>query len=247
MPEVTQGPYYVSGEYIRDDGDVRERELGVDTFVDVQIVDIATCEPVVGAYIDWWHANATGVYSGINAQGNGDATDLTNINKTFLRGLIKTDSNGVASVQDKFAGHYNGRATHIHMAVHINGTVLPNGTYSGGEMTHIGQIFWDETLITDVNLNWPYSTNTGDVVHNVDDNVFPDEAVGYDPVPNYIYLSDDVADGIFAWTTVGVDLTKDSAISAAASLTAAGGVESDSTASGTAPGGGGSNGTAPPS
>ena len=62
-------------------------------------------------------------------------------------------------------------------------------------------------------------------------------------MPNYIYIGDDVADGIFAWTTVGVDLTKDSDISEAAVLTAGGGVESESTESGTF---GGGNGTAAP-
>ncbi|KAH8671795.1 Intradiol ring-cleavage dioxygenase [Tricladium varicosporioides] len=172
VPEVTQGPYYVSGEYIRTDGDVRETELGVDLYIDVQIIDIATCEPVVDAYVDWWHANATGVYSGVNAQGNGNYNDKANINKTFLRGLIRTDDMGVAAVTDKFGGHYDGRATHTHMAVHINGTVLDNGTYTAGEITHIGQIFWDESLITEVNLNEPYASNTDEIVENVDDNVF---------------------------------------------------------------------------
>lgn len=145
---------------IRADGDVRETELGVDTYIDVQVIDISTCEPVPNAYVDWWHANATGVYSGVNAGGNGDSSDLTNIDKTFLRCLIQTDDLGVAPIVDKFGGHYDGRATHTHMAVHINGSVLSNGTYSGGAITHIGQLFWDQALITAINLNEPYASNT---------------------------------------------------------------------------------------
>lgn len=65
------------------------------------------------------------------------------------------------------------------------------------------------------------------ITANVDDNVYPDEAVGYD---------DDVTDGLFAWTTVGVDLSKDSDISEAAHLYAEGGIAVASTfTGGTAP------------
>jgi len=163
---------------------------------------------------------------------------LTNLNKTFLRGLIATDSDGVAAVVDKFGGHYDGRATHTNMAVRLNGSIADNGTYIGGTISHIGQIFWDAALITAVNSIEPYVSNTDVITANVDDNVYPDEAVGYDPVPNYMYLGGDIADGLFAWTTVGVDLTKDSDISAAAALTASGGVQDDSTSAGTSIGGG---------
>lgn len=38
---------------------------GVDLYLEVQYIDIETCEPVPGVYVDIWNANATGVYSGI--------------------------------------------------------------------------------------------------------------------------------------------------------------------------------------
>ncbi|KAF1789030.1 Intradiol ring-cleavage dioxygenase, core [Phytophthora cactorum] len=94
-PEVTQGPYYVNGELVR--SDIREEEEGVDLYAEIQIIDVNTCEPVEGLYLDFWHCNATGVYSGIVASGNGDSSDTTNIDKTFLRGLTPTDEDGVAS------------------------------------------------------------------------------------------------------------------------------------------------------
>lgn len=59
-PEVTDGPYYVTGEYIRKD--VKEGQEGVDLYLEVQYVDVTTCEPVSGLYVDVWNANATGVY-----------------------------------------------------------------------------------------------------------------------------------------------------------------------------------------
>ena len=63
---------------------------------------------------DLWNCNATGVYAGIVATGNGNGLDdPTNINNTFLRGIQKVDHDGVATFESIFPGHYSGRATHI--------------------------------------------------------------------------------------------------------------------------------------
>lgn len=51
-PEVTEGPYYVAGEYIR--SDVTEDQAGVALHLEVQVLDIDTCEPVTGAYAEIW-------------------------------------------------------------------------------------------------------------------------------------------------------------------------------------------------
>src|SRR3569833_15028 len=48
-PEVTEGPYYVAGEYIRQN--VPAPQAGVPLTVDIQVVDISTCEPVEGVYL----------------------------------------------------------------------------------------------------------------------------------------------------------------------------------------------------
>lgn len=53
QPEVTQGPYYVDGELIR--SDVTEGQAGVPLFLDIQIIDTSTCEPVPAVYMDAWH------------------------------------------------------------------------------------------------------------------------------------------------------------------------------------------------
>ena len=41
--------------------DNRENEPGIEMLLEIQFVNVANCKPVVGAYIDAWHANATGV------------------------------------------------------------------------------------------------------------------------------------------------------------------------------------------
>lgn len=64
-PEVTDGPYYVTGEMIRKN--VKEDQVGVDLYLEVQYVDVTTCEPVPSLYVDVWNCNATGYYSGVES------------------------------------------------------------------------------------------------------------------------------------------------------------------------------------
>ncbi|KAK7517699.1 Intradiol ring-cleavage dioxygenase [Phyllosticta citriasiana] len=123
-PEVTDGPYYVTGEMI------------------LQYVDVETCEGVPGVYVGIWNANATGVYSGIYTSGNYAAEGL---NSTYLRGIQATDKDGVVAFETIFPGHYDGRATHTHLLAHVNVTVQSNNTITTtNNITHIGRLFWNE-------------------------------------------------------------------------------------------------------
>ena len=129
-PEGETGPYYIPGELLR--SNVLENEKGVPLLLDAQFIDVSTCAPVAGLYLDFWNCNATGVYSGIIESGNGNDNDTSNANKTFLRGIVQTDYDGVGQIQTLFPGHYSGRTNHIHMVAHVNATVLPNNTLTGG-------------------------------------------------------------------------------------------------------------------
>lgn len=62
---------------------------------------------------DVWNANATGVYSGLVADGNGNENDTSNYDTTFLRGISKADSDGVVTFETIFPGHYSGRTNHV--------------------------------------------------------------------------------------------------------------------------------------
>lgn len=57
QPEVTQGPYYVDGEMIR--GDITDGQEGVPLYLDIQLVDTSSCEPVPAVYMDIWHCNVS--------------------------------------------------------------------------------------------------------------------------------------------------------------------------------------------
>ncbi|EED12484.1 extracellular dioxygenase, putative [Talaromyces stipitatus ATCC 10500] len=229
--DVTQGPYYVTGELIRND--LTESQKGVPLYLDIQLVDSSTCDPIPEVYLDIWHCNATGVYSGIVANGNGNADDSSNLNTTFLRGVQKTGPDGVVQFQTIFPGHYTSRANHIHVLSHpANETIVyPNGTISGlysAHASHVGQLFFDQDLISAVEDTDPYSTNTQTLTENSEDSILAQEAdSGIDPFVEYVFLGDDVSDGIFGWISVVIDTSEDSTITPAAEYTAEGGESND--------------------
>jgi protocatechuate 3,4-dioxygenase beta subunit len=47
----------VTGELIRQN--VVEKEPGVPLTYEVQILDVNTCEPIVGVMLEMWHCNST--------------------------------------------------------------------------------------------------------------------------------------------------------------------------------------------
>ncbi|KAK3673876.1 hypothetical protein LTR78_006078 [Recurvomyces mirabilis] len=251
QPEVTQGPYYVDGELIR--SDLTEDEDGVPLYLDIQLVDTATCEPVPAVFMDFWHCNATGVYSGVSASSNGNSNDTSNISATFLRGNQQTDINGVAQFETIFPGHYTGRAPHIHVLSHnTNSTIIrTNGTLLGSNSTtsasHVGQIFFDQDLISQVKATAPYNTNTQDLTTNADDSILSSEAANMDPFVEYVWLGDSPSDGIMAWISIGIDPTTDDEVTSAATIYADGEVaNTDSSMNGGSGGDGGgpsANGT----
>ncbi|PQE33172.1 extracellular dioxygenase protein [Rutstroemia sp. NJR-2017a WRK4] len=239
VPEVTEGPYYVSGEYIR--SDVRETKIqsGIDLIIDIQVIDVSTCEAVPNVYVDFWHANATGVYSGV-----ADASRPTNINATFGRGLQATGPEGAVQFTTFYPGHYQGRTNHIHVATHVGGTAFPNGTFLGTTVSHVGQLFFDTNLTTVLERNTPYTLNTAPVTTNTQDGIFRQEAALGDPVVEYSLLGSSITQGLFGWIAFGIDPSNSKAISAAATLTSGGGV-SNGGGGGGFPGGPPPNGTFP--
>ncbi|KAK0458250.1 aromatic compound dioxygenase [Desarmillaria tabescens] len=64
-PEVTQGPYHILGEIVRQN--ITEGQAGIPLEVSVDFIDISTCDPVQ-VWVDAWHANATGYYAGYIAE-----------------------------------------------------------------------------------------------------------------------------------------------------------------------------------
>lgn len=129
----------------------------------------------------------------------------------------------------------------------MNVTVYDNQTTANGNVTHIGQLFWNEDLRSAVEAVYPYNTNTKAVTSN-DDDMWDIVQAGttYDPFPEYMYLGDDVSDGLMAWIQIGVnvsaDYTDDSYYAVAAYLQADGGHANEASSLGGGSGGMGGSG-----
>ena len=78
----------------------------------------AACEPVPGAAVEIWHADASGDYSSYVDSGTGkDEGEGT----TFLRGVQTAGDDGIVEFHTIYPGWYRGRAVHIHVRVHVDG------------------------------------------------------------------------------------------------------------------------------
>jgi protocatechuate 3,4-dioxygenase beta subunit len=112
-PQSIEGPYYLDPRLVRTQ--IAEDRAGVPLRVDLRVIDGATCKPCERARVDIWHADAQGIYSGY--EGQGDRQDLSTIGQKFLRGTQFTDGKGAVSFATIYPGWYEGRATHIHFKV----------------------------------------------------------------------------------------------------------------------------------
>jgi protocatechuate 3,4-dioxygenase beta subunit len=149
-PELTEGPYYVPSEKVR--RNITEGRPGTPLDLRLTVVDASTCKPIKSAVVDIWHADAGGVYSGAVANNPG-----TN----FMRGVQKTDSAGLARFQSVYPGWYQGRAVHIHVKVHLGGSVL-----------HTGQFFFNDALTDIVYKQSPYSARGSRDTRNAADSIY---------------------------------------------------------------------------
>lgn len=189
-PELTEGPYYVANELVRQD--ITEGKAGVPLALRIAVQDTAGCAPLANAAIDIWHCDALGYYSGItgeNPGGGGTAqTGSENANTTFLRGIQLTDDQGVATFQTIYPGWYMGRTVHIHLKVHVGGgeTGASSGSsatpaasgehYTGGHVAHTGQLFFDDATSDKVFALQPYAQHTGTRTRNDQDTILGDHA-----------------------------------------------------------------------
>ncbi len=150
-PEMTEGPYYVEGDKVR--RNITEGKAGVPLTLRLTVLDVSTCKPIKRAAVDIWHCDAGGVYSATSVQNTEDLR--------FLRGIQRTDRNGLAIFKTIYPGWYSGRAVHIHLKV-----------YLGGRTVHTGQLFFPDTLTDTVYQRSPYGQHGSRDVRNASDSNF---------------------------------------------------------------------------
>lgn len=149
-PELTEGPYYIAGEKLR--RDIRDGHLGTLLTLRLHVLNASTCAPIKGAAVDIWHADAAGNYSGFGAGAS---------SRTSMRGIQKTDKNGLALFTTVYPGWYQGRAVHIHVKVH-----------AGGSVVHTGQLFFPDGVTADAYKAQPYASRGGPDMLNAQDSIF---------------------------------------------------------------------------
>lgn len=103
-----------------------------------------------------------------------------------------------------------GRANHIHIMTHQTNAltvVNDNNTLTGFGASHVGQIFFDQTLQGEVEKVEPYASNDQPLTTNEEDNILAGEADSADPMMRYVQLGDNISDGILGWISLGIDPT----------------------------------------
>jgi uncharacterized low-complexity protein len=129
----------------------------------------------------------------------------------------------------------------------LNATVNANSTISDGHITHVGQMFFDQDLITLADTVEPYASNDQGLTLNSDDSILAEEAADVDPFVEYVLLGDDISEGLFGWLAFGMDSTNAYNITPAAYWTDEGGVENENSGGmgGGPPSGAGPSGAMP--
>jgi protocatechuate 3,4-dioxygenase beta subunit len=149
-PEQTEGPYYIAKEKLR--RNITDGRPGTPLTLRLSVVDAKTCRPIEGAAVDIWHCDASGIYSGFGA---GRAS------RTFMRGIQRTNANGVAAFKTVYPGWYQGRTVHIHVKVHVRGNVV-----------HTGQLYFPDRVTDAAYRKAPYSARPNRDVRNAADMIF---------------------------------------------------------------------------
>jgi protocatechuate 3,4-dioxygenase beta subunit len=193
-PEQEEGPFYIDLGRVR--RDIVEGRPGVPLALGLTVVDADTCRPIGDAAVDVWHCDALGVYSGEPSEGSTGAT--------YLRGIQLTDGDGLAEFTTIYPGQYPGRTTHIHIKVHIGGR-RSDGAYSGGHVSHTGQLFTSDRHDAEVFALAPYRRNTTERTPRDRDGVFRYQNGSSSVLALAPAGSNLARDGFTARATLGVD------------------------------------------
>ncbi|RSL95644.1 hypothetical protein CDV31_013813 [Fusarium ambrosium] len=195
--------------------DLRESQKGIDFYLDIGVIDIETCEPLQGTALTIWNCNATGSYSSFTGidpdtsellDGWTKRQDGTTDNETFLRGIQVTDENGMIEFLTKFPGYYITRTTHIHVTAQTN--VSTGTSYSSSSVQHVGQLFFEETLLNRVYQHSPYNEHLATLnrTTNSEDSLYSSASSdGYSAVISVSQITKDIEDGLVGYITIGVN------------------------------------------
>ncbi len=130
-PAQTEGPYFVETDLMR--SDIRDGKSGTALALELRVLRADGCSAFPGVFVEVWHADAAGNYSGF---GKPDDSGANAGGQRFLRGFQRTDADGRARFQTIFPGWYPGRAPHVHLMVRASeGSLLTTQLYFADEVS----------------------------------------------------------------------------------------------------------------
>ncbi len=178
-PTETAGPYPSLTDIFR--SDIRDGKTGTLLTLTVKVVNVtAACAAVANANVEVWHCDSAGNYSEYGTQ----------TAQTYLRGIQTTNGNGEVTFTTIYPGWYQGRATHIHLEVTINGV-----------SRKVTQIAFPESVNNTVYRSGVYASRGSNPTSNLSDGIFADSLSAELVTP-----SGDAVNGYTASCQVGVSL-----------------------------------------
>ena len=161
---AVDGPFYVPASPLR--FDIRENQTGQTLYLKLKLVDASNCQPLRGAAVHIWHANALGQYSGYPSH-DPDIIKLTPGHEPienkdqFLRGHQITDANGRVDFVTVVPAWYSFRTPHIHLKALV-----------GPKAVLTTQLYFPESMNTRIRNEFkPYQSRPDPVVNNQSDPV----------------------------------------------------------------------------
>ena len=180
-PSETVGPYPSLTDMFR--SDIREGRNGAPLTLAITVVNVNNgCSPVSGANVEIWQCDADGHYSQYSQQG------YNGVSETFLRGIQTSDGSGTVTFTTIYPGWYQGRATHIHVDVQVN-----------GRSVKVTQIAFPESVTAALYATGVYAAKGQNPTSNSRDNVFADSVTS-----EMAAVTGSPAGGYSATFTVGV-------------------------------------------
>jgi protocatechuate 3,4-dioxygenase beta subunit len=151
-PTETVGPFPSLSDMLR--SDIREGKPGTPLMLTVRVVSATNgCGAVAGASVEIWQCDAAGNYSQYGSQAAA----------TYLRGIQVTSASGEATFTTIYPGWYQGRATHIHVEVKVN-----------GQVAKVTQMAFPESVSATVYASGVYASRGTNPLDNARDMVFSD-------------------------------------------------------------------------
>ena len=151
-PNETAGPYPSKSDIFR--SDIRENRQGVPLALTIRVINVGNaCAPLANANVEIWQCDASGNYSEYGTQ----------TSQTYLRGIQTTDANGQVNFMTIYPGWYQGRATHIHIEVTMN-----------GRSVKVTQIAFPEAINNAVYATGVYASRGSNPTTNLRDGIFAD-------------------------------------------------------------------------